>query len=173
MKCETFRTDPLAMAEREEGRAHLRACDECYQVAVAADPVLIFSSMEHEEISPEDTDLLVRDVMSAVGARAHERAIERAEEPPRWTGLMAAAAVILAILSGLFVQEKLFDPANLQTNDSIVASVDDPEPLAEIPAVSKPVVEHYAAPTATIVELPSDDDIQLVMIFDDTLPQDL
>jgi len=41
--------------------------------------------------------------------------------------------------------------------------------------VTKPVVETYESKNATIVEVPSEakDDVQVVMIFDESLPADL
>ena len=44
-----------------------------------------------------------------------------------------------------------------------------------MPAVTKPVVDAYDSKNATIVEVPSEakDDVQVVMIFDESLPADL
>lgn len=174
MKCADFMKDPMAAVDTSEGRKHLRVCDECYRAAVRIDPVAMLSAMDPAEPTNHETENLVRDVMSAVNARSHEKAIEAREEPPRWVGLAAAAAVIMAILSGLFVQERLTDPSNMIQQPTAIEASNERSSAVAIPVSTRPVVESYSSSTATIVELPyENDDMQLVMIFDETLPQDL
>lgn len=170
--CTTFRRDLDRSLETNGGRAHLEQCDGCYRWAVERDPSAIFALLDVPQPSAVEEETLVRDVMSAITARSHERAIDAESEPPRWAGLMAVAAIIAAILSGLFIQEKLTTPENLITENAATESP-APNPVS-LPELSRPVVEDYSAAGATIVELPQvSDEFQLVMIFDDSLPQDL
>ena len=53
-----------------------------------------------------------------------------------------------------------------------VATIQQPVQLARA-VVSRPVIENYENADATIVELASADDMQVVMVFDDSLPADL
>jgi hypothetical protein len=63
-----------------------------------------------------------------------------------------------------------YQPAQQQA--PVAASIGKPAQIARA-AVSRPVIESYDNADATIVELASADDLQVVMVFDDTLPADL
>jgi hypothetical protein len=165
ISCQTFRaslqpgTNDAALLE------HLRRCDACLNHAVQIDPDLFFRAIGGEElVPPGGVDAFVGDVM----AQVRSRETESAAEPPRtFTNvrrLAIAATVTIAVSTGLIVSNR----QPVQKPASVQAAV-------LRPLVTKPVIETYESKNATIVEVPSEakGDVQVVMIFDESLPADL
>jgi len=82
--------------------------------------------------------------------------------------LAAAAAVVVAIGAGWVAYEN-------RQNVGPALSRSAPAESRRYVLTTKPVVETYQSQNATIVEVPSEgkNDVQVVMIFDDSLPADL
>ena len=83
--------------------------------------------------------------------------------------LAIAATVAAAVTTGLIVSNRqpVAGPAAaLRTHNAAIRTA---------ALVTKPVVDTYESKNATIVEVPSEtkDDVQVVMIFDESLPADL
>lgn len=165
MSCHEFLAGLNGAVESEAALGHLRSCESCMNVAAAQDPMNLFRAVGGEELEPEGgVDLFVSEVMDQVRLTDRRLAIA----PPtrsvasrwRWT---AAAAVIVGMLSFA----TMYRPAG-------PVEVLSPEVSVAQEFVSRPVVESYEGAGAMIVEVPQQhSEIQLVMIFDDSLPVDL
>jgi hypothetical protein len=165
ISCQSFR----ANADRREPEIleHLRKCDACLEYAISVDPDHFFRAIGGEELEPPGgVDAFTDDVMAQVRLRQAEGSVaHRFLIAPR--RLAAAAAIVVAIAAGTLVYEKSEQPVLVTPH--VVAKVVRPV------TVTKPVVETYQSDNATIVEMPSqgNNDAQVVMIFDDSLPADL
>jgi hypothetical protein len=172
MNCSEFRSSFVPQTEDGALLAHLRTCDPCLDVAAHADPDVIFRALGGAEITPPGgLDAFVDDVMHSVRIRSAESTLlpRRVLSWPRRS--LAAAAVLTVVLTGVpfFKNAKAPDAARPMTARSA-------RPVAAVAEkATKPVVETYSSAKATIVEVPMDstNDVQVVMIFDDTLPADL
>jgi len=153
-----------------EALAHLRACPDCLEQAAADDPMNLFRAIGGDDVTPPGgVDAFVGGVMNEVRLREAERRVETPFRRKRFVPWSIAAALVLAFVSGIFLRP---NPAVApMAPTATVASA--PVPAEPQPIV--PVVEKYAAADATIVEVPTqpDDDIRVVMIFDENLPVDL
>jgi hypothetical protein len=172
ISCQTFRSTLEPGTRDAEALEHLRHCDACLDFALQIDPDNFFRVLGGDEmVPPGGVDAFVDDVMTQVRGRQTETAIE-----PRRTvffnvrRLAIAATLVLAVTSGLLISNHrpVQAPAGvtaLRTQDSGLRTA----------LVTKPVVESYDSKNATIVEVPSEakDDVQVVMIFDESLPADL
>lgn len=170
MNCETFRSHLGGVLGPEE-LEHLRSCEECLNSAAAVDPFLMFRAIGGQEIEPpEGTDTFVAEVMQQIRGDERRKKIEQPATSSPWLRWGAAAAVFTTALTfGL-----TFRPGMDVSSPTAVSQVArDLRPLkAEF--LARPVVEHYEGANAMIVEIPeSSNDIQLVMIFDESLPADL
>lgn len=165
MTCELFRARFRSGSEERELLGHLRDCDGCLQFAVAGDPDVLFRSLGGEAIEPPGgVDSFVDEVMREIRVRQAESVVY----PVRrfaWRQWSIAAAVALALVSGILVYRPASAPSLPEAAAVSVA-------VAE-PTMTRPIVESYQASNATIVEVPSDSDLRVVMIFDETLPADL
>ena len=170
ISCQTFRANLQPGTENAEVLEHLRHCDACLNVAVQADPDLFFRAIGGEDlVPPGGVDAFVGDVM----AQVRSRETESAAEPPRVFSnarrLAIAATVAAAVTTGLLVSnhQPVEKPAGLIAQHSARGTQQS--------LVTKPVIETYQSKNATIVEVPSEakDDVQVVMIFDESLPADL
>ena len=166
MSCDSFRTrfhvgsDDAALLE------HVRTCDRCLDFAAHADPDVMFRALGGSEmIPPGGLDAFVGGVMQQVRVRDMETmASTRTVSWPR--RLAMAAAIGVAVFGATLVSR--VDPP-VQTQSIARASI--PKTLT-----TKPIVETYDSQNATIVEVPTDatdDDVKIVMIFDENLPADL
>jgi hypothetical protein len=170
ISCQTFRSTLQPDTHDAEVLEHLRSCDACLDFALQVDPDNFFRLLGGEEmVPPGGVDAFVDDVMTQVRSRQTETAIE----PPRPVffsirRLAVAATLVLAVTSGLLISNH--QPAQKPVTMARSSLITHHSSL-----VTKPVVESYDSRNATIVEVPSEpkDDVQVVMIFDESLPADL
>ena len=148
---------------------HLHRCDACLDFAVETDPDNFFRLLGGDElVPPGGVDAFVDDVMAQVRSRQTETAVEPRHTFTNVRRLAIAATIAAAVTTGLIVsnQQPVSAPAQqLRTQNSGLRTA----------LVTKPVVESYDSKNATIIEVPSEakDDVQVVMIFDESLPADL
>ena len=161
--CQSFRAN--LQSREPEVLEHLRKCDACLDFAVRKDPDLFFRAIGGEElVPPGGIDAFTADVMAQVRLRQAEGSVARRFlVPPR--RLAAAAALIVAVGISALVYDG--GRRTVAVRPDSVATFK--------PLTTKPVVETYQSPNATIVEVPSEGkgEAQVVMIFDDSLPADL
>ena len=168
MKCEDFRRSvPESTDASAEQLLHIRTCEACLVVAMDADSDYLFRSIGGEElVPPGGIDEFASGVMQSISLRATERSVDtRRVMAPSWTRWAAAAALVV-VGSGAFIFRSEPGPASAPAS-----SIASTRPFFTL--TSQPVIESYESPGATIVELPSESEIQVVMVFDDTLPVDL
>lgn len=173
ISCEAFRAQFAAATEDPALLEHVRVCDSCLAAAAEIDPDILFRALGGAEmIPPGGLEPFVADVMRAVQLRSTENVVV-AERRFGWTrGLAAAATLALAIAGGTYVVRY-----ERSANAPLPGAVVQRAPIAaavEAP-VTRPVVESYDSNQATIVEMPVEGagDVQVVMVFDETLPADL
>jgi len=171
ISCQTFRANLRPGTDNAEVLEHLRHCDACLNAAVDVDPDMFFRAIGGDNlVPPGGVDAFVGDVMAQVRSRQTESAAEPPSVFSNMRRLAIAATVAAAVSTGLIVsnQRPVQKPAwsGLQAAGGL-------KPAA--PLVTKPVIETYESKNATIVEVPSEakDDVQVVMIFDESLPADL
>jgi len=165
ISCQTFRANLRPGTDNAEVLEHLRHCDACLNAAVDVDPDMFFRAIGGDNlVPPGGVDAFVGDVMAQVRSRQTESAAEPPSVFSNMRRLAIAATVAAAVSTGLIVsnQRPVQKPASVQA-------------AVLRPAVTKPVIETYESKNATIVEVPSEakDDVQVVMIFDESLPADL
>jgi hypothetical protein len=166
ISCQTFRANLQPGTHDADLLEHLRHCDACLDFAVQADPDTFFRSLGGDElVPPGGLDAFVGDVMAQVRSRETETAAEPRSAFTNMRRLAIAATVAAALTTGLVVSNHQSVPAPLSTQRAALRTS----------LVTKPVVETYESSSATIVEVPSEskDDVQMVMIFDESLPADL
>ncbi|MBW3563717.1 MAG: hypothetical protein KY459_03230 [Acidobacteria bacterium] len=174
MNCTDFLAGIDTAMTTSGGRAHARSCADCAAAAIATDSINLFRTIEKTPAVPKsEFDEFVADVVGEIRLRETEKTVEEPAETPRWVGLAMVAAILAAIAGGLFIQDR-----NVVATAPLEASIpaDATAPAnAETFSSTLPVVEGYSNNNAMIVELPAEttDDIRIVMIFDETLPQDL
>ena len=170
ISCQTFRANLQPGTRDADLLEHLRSCDACLDSAVQTDPDNFFRALGGDElVPPGGVDAFVDDVM----AQVRSRETETAAEPRRtFTGvrrLAIAATIAAAVTTGLLVSnhQPAQEPAAILARTALSTQ--------HAVSVTKPIVETYEAKNATIVEVPSEakDDVQVVMIFDESLPVDL
>lgn len=174
MNCTDFLAGIDTAMTTSGGRAHARSCTDCAAVAIATDSLNLFRTIEKTPAVPKgELDEFVADVVGEIRLREMEKTVDEPAETPRWVGLAMVAAILAAIAGGLFIQDRNV-VATAPLEASIPATATAPA-HAEIFSSTLPVVDGYANSNAMIVELPAEttDDIRIVMIFDETLPQDL
>ncbi|MBW3670147.1 MAG: hypothetical protein KY432_00585 [Acidobacteria bacterium] len=177
MNCNEFRISLETGQDSPEAREHQRECASCLELAICREPSTMFSTLGGSDLlPPEGLDAFVSGVMTEVRLRETEKTLGTKDHPVKvawWWA--AAAAVFVMFTTWLGVQSQLSPEPVLHNNPaSVVESTPRSEPLNP-PSVTLPVIDHYDKAAATIVELPSDsiDDLKIVMIFDESLPQDL
>lgn len=168
--CQTFRANLRPGTRDADLLEHLRGCDACLDFAVQADPDNFFRALGGDELSPPGgVDAFVGDVMAQVRSRETETAAEPRRTFTGFRGLAMAATVAAAVTTALLVSnhQPAQKPAALIAHSALSTQ--------HSALVTKPIVETYEAKNATIVEVPSEakDDVQVVMIFDESLPADL
>ena len=150
-----------------ESLGHLRACQRCLGFVSENDPDLLFRAVGGEIEPPGGLDDFVGGVMSAIHVRDSERALarQRGRVAPfyRWS---LAAALFTAMLSLVIVMPR---------EGSITPPVAARQVAASSDHFQVPMVEEYASAGATIIEVPTEEenDLKIVMIFDESLPVDL
>lgn len=148
----------------EEALAHLRSCPACLDLAVRVDPDILFRSLGGKElIPPGGVDRFVGEVMQQVDVRRKESQMSPGRVSSRPVQWAVAAALGLAVTTATLVQR----PGAVLAPQTVVQ-------VAAVPLVSRPIIESYESGSATIVEVPSaETSVQIVMVFDDSLPVDL
>ena len=166
ISCQTFRANLQPGTHDADLLEHLRHCDACLDFAVQVDPDTFFRALGGDElVPPGGLDAFVGDVMAQVRSRETETATEPRSAFTNMRRLAIAATVAAAVTTGLVVSKHQSVPAPRSTQHAALRTA----------LVTKPVVETYESSSATIVEVPSEskDDVQMVMIFDESLPADL
>jgi hypothetical protein len=171
MSCETFRATFHAGTEDAALLAHLRACDRCLDFAANEDPDVMFRALGGEDlVPPGGIDAFVDDVMRQVRVRGAENTVA-ALRPVSWSRRLAIAATLATAITGAsFVyRQQSAVPASMMTSIAR-AHITQQQPLT-----TKPIVETYESDSATIMEVPTEqnDNVKIVMIFDENLPADL
>ena len=176
MTCENFRTNFQAATEDAALLAHLRECDRCLDFAAAVDPDVMFRALGGEDlVPPGGVDAFVEDVMRQVRVRGAENTVT-AIHPVSWTRRLAIAATLATVVTGGTLVYQHRGAAGSEPAVVVARNTDglrahrSTEPLA-----TKPIVETYESESATIMEVPADqnDNVKIVMIFDEKLPADL
>jgi hypothetical protein len=167
MSCDSFRTRFHVGADDAALLEHVRTCDRCLDFAAHVDPDVMFRALGGSEmIPPGGLDAFVGGVMQQVRVRDMETVA--ATRTASWPRRLAMAAAIGVAVFGATLVSRVDAP--VQTK-SIARSAPMTRPLT-----TKPIVETYDSQNATIVEVPTDatdDDVKIVMIFDENLPADL
>jgi len=172
MTCEIFRSTFHADTENAALLGHLRTCDRCLDFAANVDPDVMFRALGGEDlVPPGGVELFVDDVMRQVRVRGAEK-VATIQRPVSWMRRLAIAATLAtAVTSGSLVYRH-----NSAIPSSMMTSIKR-APIAahQIALVTKPIVETYESQSATIMEVPNEpnDDVKIVMIFDENLPADL
>jgi len=151
---------------------HIRTCENCLRKACLVDGDLLFRSLGEALSPPGGVDLFAEEVMQQIHFRDTERRIEHTRSlaaPFRW-GIAAALAAGL-VTASLLNKAPAPSPGFSENGVASVAPVQQ-GPVA-LASLNLPVIEDYASAGATIVEVPSGEDLKVVMIFDETLPVDL
>ena len=167
ISCTEFRATFAPATEDAKLLEHLRNCDVCLGFAADADPDVLFRSIGGAEMTPPGgIDAFAADVMREVRLRSKESVVRMPVHS--WRGLAAAAAISVAVVGASIVYERQSaGPAGPLTIQRAA--------LRPADVAVKPVVERYDSDTATIVEVPTagSGDVQVVMVFDESLPADL
>ena len=167
ISCAEFRATFAPATEDPNLLEHLRGCDACLGFAADADPDVLFRAIGGAEmIPPGGVDAFAADVMREVRLRSKENVVRM---PARsWRSLAAAAAISVVVFGGsVFYERQSAGPAGPLAIQRAV--------LRPVNVAVKPVVERYESDSATIVEVPTvgSEDVQVVMVFDESLPADL
>ncbi len=168
MSCNQFERLLSSGPLSSEALAHMRICSSCLEQAVAADPENLFRSLGGEQLEPEGgTDQFVSEVMGQIHLREAETRLSRKREMPATARWSIAAALAVAVAGSALLYRPALDQVPAMSRPSAAAAQ-----LFD-PSVTLPVVEEYSNGGATIVEMASDSDLKVVMIFDESLPVDL
>jgi len=173
ISCERFR-DSLQVDDcRPEVLEHLRRCDACLRFAVDIDPEVLFRSIGGDGlVPPGGVDLFAADVMRQIELRRKSAGL--AHHSPNRLLRWAAAAVIV---TGFAASSAVYREHGVVTTQARQASMRGPVSASQPAALSnRSVVENYASDNATIMEVPvnsDNNDVKVVMIFDQSLPADL
>jgi hypothetical protein len=175
ISCESFRTRFAAGTEDAALLAHLRTCDRCLDLAAHTDPDVMFRALGGEElIPPGGVDAFVNDVMQQVRVRGAETTVEASHNVVSWPRRLAVAATLVAGITGAMLYERGVQGPVAPAPMTIARGL---SPVTPKLLATKPIVESYESEKATIVEVPTDqagnDDVKIVMIFDENLPADL
>jgi len=170
ISCQTYRASLGAGTQDAALLEHLRTCDACLDFSVGVDPDNFFRSIGGSDlVPPGGVDAFVGDVMRQVQIRGKETSIA-AHHPLSWRQRLAIAATIAAGITGTTLvwqhERSAVAPAAVPTR--AVAHLQAPAKVL----ATKPIVETYSR-NATIVEVPAEGNVNVVMIFDEKLPADL
>jgi hypothetical protein len=170
ISCQTYRASLRAGTQDAALLEHLRTCDACLDFSVEVDPDNFFRSIGGSDLVPAGgVDAFVGDVMRQVHIRGKETSMA-ARHPLTWRQRLAIAATIaVGVSSATFVyqHERQAVPA---PQKPIIATNRPAVPARVL--TTKPIVASYSG-NATIVEMPAEGNVNVVMIFDEKLPADL
>ena len=170
ISCQTYRAGLTAGTQDAALLAHLRTCDACLDFSVGVDPDNFFRSIGGSDlVPPGGVDAFVGDVMRQVQIRGKETSIA-AHHALSWRQRLAIAATVAAGIAGttLVWQHERQSVSPMAAPAHIAAHLQAPAKVL----ATKPIVETYSR-NATIVEVPAEGNVNVVMIFDDKLPADL
>lgn len=169
ISCQTYRASLSAGTQDAALLEHLRRCDACLDFSVEVDPDNFFRSIGGSDlVPPGGVDAFVGDVMRQVQIRGKETSIDSGNTLT-WRQRLAIAATIAAGITGatlIYRHEQRALPAPAQVTAAAPAAAQ-----AKV-LTTKPIVESYSR-NATIVEIPAEGNVNVVMIFDEKLPADL
>lgn len=173
ISCQTYRSTLSAGTQDAALLEHMRRCDACLDFSVEADPDNFFRCIGGNNlVPPGGVDAFVGDVMREVHIRGKETSMA-AHRPLTWRQRLAIAATLAVGITGATVVYR----GGMAPQPALRASV-SPRPergAVAAPAktlATKPVVDSYSR-NATIVEVPNNGNVNVVMIFDEKLPADL
>jgi hypothetical protein len=170
ISCQTYRASLSAGTQDAALLEHLRTCDACLDFSVEVDPDNFFRSIGGSDMVPSGgVDAFVGDVMRQVQIRGKETSIA-AHQTLSWRQRLAIAATVAAGITGATMVWQ-------HERQSVVPVVPAAHRTVAAPAqakilATKPIVETYSR-NATIVEVPAEGNVNVVMIFDEKLPADL
>jgi hypothetical protein len=169
ISCQTYRASLSTGTQDAALLEHLRTCDACLDFSVEVDPDNFFRSIGGSDfVPPGGVDAFVGDVMRQVQIRGKETSMA-AHHALSWRQRLAIAATIAAGITGTTL---VWQHERQQPLSPAVASA-PAHPVAQAKVLAtKPVVESYSR-NATIVEVPAEGNVNVVMIFDEKLPADL
>lgn len=167
ISCQTYRASLSAGTQDAALLEHLRTCDACLDFSVETDPDNFFRSIGGSDmVPPGGVDAFVGDVMREVQIRGKETSLA-ARQPLTWRRRLAIAATIAAGITGATIAYQY------ERQPAVPALTARAHPVAPAKTLAtKPIVESYSR-NATIVEVPSNGNVNVVMIFDEKLPADL
>jgi hypothetical protein len=169
ISCQTYRASLSAGTQDAALLEHLRTCDACLDFSVEVDPDNFFRSIGGSDmVPPGGVDAFVGDVMRQVQIRGKETSMA-AHHTLSWRQRLAIAATVAAGITGatmVWQHERQPVPA------ARVAAVAPVRAAQAKILVTKPIVDSYSR-NATIVEVPAEGNVNVVMIFDEKLPADL
>ena len=169
ISCQTYRASLSAGTQDAALLEHLRTCDACLDFSVEVDPDNFFRSIGgNDMVPPGGVDAFVGDVMRQVQIRGKETSIA-AHNTLTWRQRLAIAATIAAGITGATMVYQHERPASAPVRPA--AQMRPAAAQAKVLA-TKPIVETYSR-NATIVEVPAEGAVNVVMIFDEKLPADL
>ena len=143
MSCEVYREllpayldDSLDEVRRTGFRAHLTSCSECRELAIAAEPTLIFSLSRRSGPSSERIEACVTSVIAGV----RQERLQKQLRPSRRPWLAAAAAVMLAIIASTawWMRGNGVDEGAQLQADATGVEVSAPIIVEETPAPAEP-----------------------------------
>ena len=170
ISCQTYRASLTPGTQDAALLEHLRTCDACLDFSVETDPDNFFRSIGGSDlVPPGGVDAFVGDVMRQVQIRGKETSMA-AHHALSWPQRLAIAATLAAGITGTtLVWQHERQPAAR----TVVASAPARPAVQQAKVLAtKPVVESYSR-NATIVEVPAEGNVNVVMIFDEKLPADL
>jgi hypothetical protein len=176
ISCQTYRASLSAGTQDAALLEHMRRCDACLDFSVEVDPDNFFRAIGGGDlVPPGGVDAFVGDVMREVQLRGKETSMA-AHRTLSWRQRLAIAATLAIGVTGATVvwqqRESAPHPAlratlSPQAGRGAVSRAVPAKILA-----TKPIVDSYSR-NATIVEVPNNGNVNVVMIFDDKLPADL
>lgn len=170
ISCQTYRASLSAGTQDAALLEHLRHCDACLDFSVQVDPDNFFRSIGGSDlVPPGGVDAFVGDVMREVQIRGKETSIAR---HTTWRQRLAIAATVAAGITGgalVWQHERAATPAPIGPVAQVAQHI-VPAPAKVL--ATKPIVDSYSR-NATIVEVPAEGNVNVVMIFDEKLPADL
>ncbi|HEV2719437.1 MAG TPA: hypothetical protein VG323_05430 [Thermoanaerobaculia bacterium] len=171
ISCQTYRASLTVGTQDAALLEHLRTCDACLDYSVEVDPDNFFRSIGGQDfVPPGGVDAFVGDVMRQVHIRGKETSMA-SHHPLSWRQRLAIAATLAVGITGATIAWQ-YERQPARPSAPMAAVVHRPAPAPAPVLATKPIVETYSR-NATIVEVPADGKVNVVMIFDEKLPADL
>lgn len=172
MRCDDFKIAIQSEEPSAETLEHLRNCADCLDFAAEINPDNLFRSLGGDDlVPPGGIDQFTAEVMQQVTALERIRLPrQRAQAKPGYVWSLAAALGV-AVMSFALVNGRQDVAAPVPA----VAKVNRPVIEEVATGLTAPVIEEYENSSAMIVEVPVQETggVQVVMIFDESLPADL